>query len=191
MAEFVLYSYSSGEPLAAAFQRHIEPGETFNLDGIDGFHDQFFDGYSASGGDTIRFVPVEAPRWASLDAPETLERLPVIEATILNCSTLGGLVRVDRVEALGHWAREVPLGSEEVWSAIPTVARPPDVVQRNLVQSLMLGEPALWRSGPHSWRDPNRLTTIYLFKAGEQARCLILTENGSSSYVVSAEGLLF
>jgi len=85
---------------SAEFLKGLKVGATIDLDGIDGFFDQYFE--VKSPGEVIHFIPS-----FPTDRAEFVS-LPLIEASILSRNSISGTVIVSSITSFETWMMELP-----------------------------------------------------------------------------------
>lgn len=182
MASFDLYTYKYTES-EGFFRRGAEKEATVWLDGIDGFYDHYFSRLQGIEKDEIRFVPIEMPSSIPSE-PAEFEKLPIVDAKIIENNDLKAQVSIRDVQSLGQWARALEIPSYETLSSIPQNLLPPGEVVTELRERAAGSGTALWGSGARYWKKPSEVSAIYMFTHQERRRCLVLTTNAVPSYAV-------
>jgi hypothetical protein len=185
MVSFDLYM----QPIANGSAR---PGDVVELDGIDGFFDQYFEGREVGG--IIRFASVSAPdKWPK--GVEAMLELPFFSAEIVENYDVSGRVRLREVSTLGEWSLsrdEQPTGLEQLSFPVRMPAELASIVQ----QALTCGS-AYWttrrvartvpRISPHSrdvhyWPSLSEVTAIGALGGVDSLGLWVLTTNALPNY---------
>ena len=82
------------------FQNLLHVGTIVELDGIDGFFDQYFE--ARSQGDVIHFIP------SFPTDPTTFDTLPLIEASISSSNSISGTVEIRSITPFKAWMMGLP-----------------------------------------------------------------------------------
>jgi hypothetical protein len=187
MEYFDLYFAWPGDPLAI---RSPVVGMKCELDGCDGFFDQYFDACP----DQIRFV-VLTPQSSGPLVPTgqaAFEALPFVEARVITRGGAGGKIEITNHLPLGEWMRSVALPDGYSLANLPIDEPSARERYRVLSEEVKVKKWALWTAsrrkfiGP-PWTTPHytfpRLSAICVFISGTEVRCLVLKDNSVSSLI--------
>ncbi len=164
------------------FLDSLKVGAVVELDGIDGFFDQYFE--ARSPGDVIRFLPIDCPQPFSF-VPSNIsdfDSIPIIEAEIKSCSEISGTVVLQSIEPFAVWMRALPMGSlrdgekiEEIDSILDSIPEYSDYSQ------------FYWHRTPEeiSRRRVSGVNALYGIPHHNAFRIAVLTSNMLPSWIVS------
>ena len=154
-----------------------QPGEIVDLDGIDGFFDEYFS--SRKIGDVIRFVSSGPPASWPTNLQSMLE-LPFVSAEIVENHGLWARARVLQISTLGGWS----LGHEDPATPLSQLSFPIPMPfdLAALSREAQSSGSAYWFSAAKYWRSLSEVTAVGAM-AGEASTSLwILTTNAMPNY---------
>lgn len=167
---FDLYCARAGEAFRA--------GETVTLDGVDGFHDQYFE--ARTPGDPIRFVVLDGGPSAFPGSPDEVQGMAFVTARVVRGDAAAGDVRIESVSTLGEWVRSVALSAEplsrlETREQVPQLASTIAAARRDGV--------GFWRGPARYWRRPDETSAVLAIRHAERLRIVVVRTNASWSWV--------
>jgi len=170
MVLFDLYARADGLSRRA-------PGDIVELDGIDGFFDQYFAGLKT--GDSIQFVHLGFPFQRPTDL-HALLKLPFFRAEVVENHYDWARARLIQISTLGDWSllqNEPPSPVSEV--RFP-VQMPTDVTA--LIRQAQTSGSACWHSGAQYWRSLSEVTAIGALAGVDSTGLWVLTTYAARSY---------
>lgn len=179
MRTFDLY-LPAGTQSQGFFNQPPSPG-TMTWIEKSGFHEGYFNERQTR--DLLEFAVLAEGSGTIPRDPVAFEKLPFVEAEVMEPNDNGAKIAVRSATTLGEWARGVySLGKSSIQS-IPEESRPPASILEPLQQLFRSREGAVWvADAPPA--DPKAPSAVYLFKCDSDRRCLVLTSSAASSYLV-------
>jgi len=163
---------------------HLKVGARVWMDGCDGFYDQYFEGHKKVGINKIRFALVARGIISVPRDPESFEKMPFVEAEIIDNRETHAQVLITSIKTLGEWAGAVHLPETENIKFLPKDLQPlPEIISGLKAEALKNGR-ALWVSDAKFWKNLSEISAVYIFKQDKKMRCVILTTYASSSILV-------
>jgi hypothetical protein len=166
---------------AVEFRESLTVGAAIELDGIDGFFDQYFE--DREPGELIRFVPIYVPQPFSFVPTEAsaFDSLPVIEAVIESCNSISGTVIPRSIESFISWIKRLPvdaLSDEERRDEIDHLL--------GMIPQFKQHEPFYWNRTPEEITRSNTsgVNALLGFPQESGFRIAALTSNMFPSVVV-------
>jgi len=153
----------------------IKPGAVVELDGCDGFFDQYFDGCP----DQIRFIVLNTA--IIPDTQASFETLPFIEAKVRKRNHAGANVEILNLQSFGTWATEVRLPKETAMNELPQAYQLPKQVFLDLVNQAGKQNWAIWKARGKNWHDQDHANAICVFTTPTDMRCIIFADNAAPS----------
>lgn len=163
---------------------NLKVGVKVWMDGCNGFYDQYFEAHKKLGINKIRFTLVARGITSIPHNPESFEKLPFVEAEIIDNREIDAQVLITSVKMLGEWVRMVPLLETENIKFLPKDLQPSvEMISGLLVEAQKNGS-ALWVSNAKFWKSLSEISAVYVFKQDKKMRCVILTTYASSFILV-------
>ena len=156
---------------------HRASGDVVDLEGIDGFFDEYFAG--RENGDIIHFVNTAPPGEWPTQFPALVD-LPFFSAQIVENNYDWARVRLLEISTLGDWSlsrdeRPGPLNQLSLPVTMPT-----DLVA--LIEQAQRRGFAYWHSGAEHWRSLSEVTAIGVLAGDDSLGLWVLTTNAAPSY---------
>jgi len=166
---------------AVEFRESLAVGAAIELDGIDGFFDQYLE--AREPGDLIRFVPIYVPQPFSFVPTEVsaFDSLPVIEAVIESCNSITGTVIPRSIESFISWIKRLPI------DALSDDKRKEEIDHLlGMIPQFTQHEPFYWNRTPEETSRSNAsgVNALLGFPQGSGFRIAVLTSNMFPSFVV-------
>jgi len=180
--EFYLYCYDGTDTRELA-DGSVHIDSVLQLDGHDGFYDQYFEGLKSTSTKTIRFLAIPSPASIPDDAI-LFERLLMLEATIISNYETWAEVRVDSIFRLGTWIREAHLTPSSP-QLFPVQLRSIKERQEELLRRAIEAGSALWVKPTPYWTSLSEISALYAIRHEEQIRWIVLTTNAEPSFLVA------
>lgn len=179
MRTFDLYQ-AAGTPSQGFFEQPLSAGSMTNIFSAGLGNVSLADRQTH---DLIEMVVLNGGLAAIPREAAAFERLPFIEAEVLEPRDDGAKIILRSVTTVGVWARAMySLGKSSV-SSIPEASRPSPEVLAALSAELRSKEGVVWVAD--AWpQDPAAPTAVSLFKCEFDKRCLVLTSSGANNYLV-------
>lgn len=163
---------------------NLKVGARVWMDGIDGFYDQYFEGVKKAGIKKIRFVTIARGISSIPHDSEAFEKMPFVEAEIIDNRETYAQVLITSVKTLGEWIRITPLSEAENIKLLPIDLQPPaEIISGLLVEAQESGS-ALWVSNVKFWKSLSEISAVYVFKHDKKMRCAIVMTYATSSVLV-------
>ena len=175
MLTFDLYC-ASADAGAESFSRR-QPGDIIDLDGIDGFFDEYFG--SLKNGDVIRFVS-SGPLASWPTNLQGMLELPFVSAEIVENHEVRARARLIEISTLGDWSRS----REEPATPLSQLSFPIPI-PIDLPALLREAQPSgssYWYSAAKFWRSLSEVTAVGALAGRASTSLWILTTNAMPNY---------
>jgi len=156
------------------FERELRIGATIELDGIDGFFDQYFD--ARSPGEVIHFIPTFPTNRTDLDL------ILLVEARITSSDLISGTVVVDSISPFVSWMTNLPadaLSDRDPYDEVDALL--------TLIPEYQTHEPFFWLR-PQEERSHRRRTEVNALLGipiSNEVRIAAFTSNATSSLILN------
>ena len=161
MTDFDLYN-PAGTQSKTFFDGATAPGTLVWLDDF-GFRENFFADHQTK--DLLQFIVMTDPNVPR--AREAFEKMPFVEAEIVEQNEKSAKVVIRSSMTLGEWARAARFFGKPGLDQVPEDRRPSKETLTPLLESLRSQEGALWAGDGGA---------VYLFKGDTDKRAIILTK---------------